>query len=183
LPDLLKATHYRPSWNKTRETRFLSLRKWNTATKGDQVKALKQAKESCDEALINPMAQEFEVALGQTFKRRLNLPLVFTAPPSSGQHGRHLASEIARKLGNSHGRYVRAFRDRTRKIKRKSSHYGDRTEPELIEKPSGICVLVDDVATTGTTIEQCTEALSRSSLVIPIVWIYGDLTGEPCDTE
>jgi len=169
---------YRPTLNKKRSVRFLSVRKWRAGTKKEDLEKLKEAKKRCEPELLDAIARELAEVVLQLVRNPAGS--FVTAPPSSKRSGKHFATEIAERLAAELGlEFFQAFRKRPRKRSSHPRHFAERGEVSLREGvPAMPCILADDVATSGTTIEQCAAALGKERFVLPIVWIYEEEVGE-----
>jgi hypothetical protein len=165
-------------WSKTRSARFLSIRAWGTHSKSAEVDRLRKIK--ADPALwpeqISAMAGEICDCLCSTFVCLSNL--IVGNPPRghSRQTDRHFASELAQSIAQRlEAPYGALFAPRALTHTSSPRNYAERGEITLESplEPGAAILLIDDVATSGTTIEQCIGALA-GHLVIPVVWIYSD---------
>lgn len=182
---LLKALTLAPSWNTKRQVMFLSLRKWRVRTKTADVAAYTAAKHRCDPALLTVCTAEITAAIQLTLGNLSGWYV--TCPPPGASTGKHkhfatlLAQSVAQKLGAD---FYDAFVPRPRETPSHPRTYAERGELSLLlafranppECP-GI-LLVDDLASTGTTIEQAAPLLRKYGQVLPVVWLCGDLTAE-----
>jgi len=171
---------YRPTWNKKRSVRFLSLRKWRLPNKPEALGMLKVAKDSADADLVETIAREMSGPITEMLKA--TSMLVFTSPPAghSAATGWQLAREVATRMaGDLGGSYWEAFEDRPRNKRSHPRHWAERGEIVLKSPPpdGALVVLVDDVATSGTTIEQCAAAIGALAPVLSLVWLYEEVTG------
>jgi hypothetical protein len=103
-----------------------------------------------------------------------------TTPPVS-HDGYHLGTDLANETAN---KLNIAFCPVFDNWKRKYRHpLQEHDEIKIIgEIKQGLCLLVDDVATSGNTIEQSINALRNSGAsVFPIVYIYDRVFNENQD--
>jgi len=168
---------YRPTLNKEPSCIFASIRKWRVSTKEAELAVLKEFMEKGDKGAAGFIAEEI-TALTRGMLKNLNGWAVTNPPigtsPARGQE--HFSSIVARETANRLGvRHLEAFESGARKTRKEREHAGDWTYPPKLAAPNGAgdrFLLIDDVATTGTTIEQCAGLLAELGTVFPIVWIY-----------
>ena len=171
---LLGSMIFQPALNKKRSIRFLSVRRWRASTKERDLDLLKEAKESCEEALIQEVAREI-AELARDLVQNLQGMRVTNPPPGATEPGRkHFATELAREVARIlEVEYVETFSARPRGSASHPGHYDNRGDLLLFRTPtSGPYLLVDDVATSGTTLEECVKELKRFGMVLPVVWVY-----------
>ena len=166
--------------NKTRSVRFFSLRRWPVENRKDSIAFVLSKKETRDMAFVNEVAQEFADFILAMF-RDVSGFLVTNAPAgNSVKRDFHLATLIAqgaaRLLGIKHQKIFRDYPRKTRNV----CNVADKKNTSLkkglsLERYKGI-ILMDDAATTGTTMETC-MGLLKDFFVIPIVWVYHDKIG------
>ncbi|NLS78826.1 MAG: hypothetical protein GXY76_16365 [Chloroflexi bacterium] len=173
LGKVLSRLLVRPTWNRKRTVSFLSIRKWNAATKAADLAALTAAKDECGPDLVETVATDVVEHLRPLLGTCSGL-WIATPPPGYHSGGPHLATEAARVVAARLGcARVQAFADRPRSSRSHPRHFQERGELALWpEVPEGPCLLLDDIATTGTTIEECARLLRRGELVLPVVWLY-----------
>lgn len=184
---LLELLVQRPTWNKKRTIRFLSLRKWNSDRKTAGIEAFKAAKKEQDCAIVDAAANEIAGALREFLHNPSGL--VFTAPPSGASAGSGnewhfgtiLAKTVASHLG---GEFRTMFAERPRKGGSHPRSFDKRGSAELIEGvqiAGAFIVLVDDIASSATTLEECGAALrdAGASGVLAISWLYEEAEERP----
>lgn len=164
----------RPALNKKRTCRFLSLRRWRGDLKDKGLEAFKSMKAGCNAEDVDRIAGEFAEVLTVLVGGLKHWAV--TAPPSSKKR-LHFASELARRFAELTGaEYVQLFEDRPRKSSSHPAHWDKRGDMKLAEGAEYARVLIlDDVSTSGTTIEQATGALrerSPEASILSAVWIY-----------
>lgn len=171
---LVETLVYRPTWNKIRGFSFLSLRKWSTPIRKQQIDQMRKAKEEAEPEFVTAVANEMAEAAKRLFNNLGATRYTVFSPPRSKNRKVHFAAEMARQFEHHGGQYLNVFEPQNQKINKNSQHYGDRIVPTISNMPHGLCFLIDDVATTGNTIEGCLSVLDEDCLVVPIVWIYED---------
>lgn len=165
---------YRPTWNLKRTVRFLSVRKWRDADKREGIDAVKRAKREHDAGFAEAVAREVADALRLTIGAS---GFSIGAPPqgASCAWGEwHLASEVAALLGAEFGtEYRRLFAPRPRSGGSHPATWDTRGAAVLEYEPrGGLLVLVDDIATSGTTIEECCRTLRGYVPTLAVAWLY-----------
>ena len=171
---LLGSMIFQPALNKKRSIRFLSVRRWRASTKERDIEFLKEAKESCEEPLIRDVAREIAEAARELVQNVQGMR-VTNPPPGSTEPGRkHFATELAREVARIlEVEYVESFNPRPRGSASHPGHYDNRGDLLFSSTPlPGPYLLVDDVATSGTTLEECVRELKRFGMVLPVVWVY-----------
>ena len=172
--DSFPFTVYRPALNKKRTARFLSVRRWRSEQKEYGIERMKTLKAECSDDTIDAVAGEFEEILSVLVGGLDQFAV--TAPPSSKPR-RHFATEIARRFADrTHGRYVSLFNQRLRTSSSHPAHWDQRGDMERTgERVPDRLLLLDDIATSGTTIEQAVQTLRDerpATVILPIAWIY-----------
>jgi len=167
---------HRPAFNKTRSIRFLSVRRWRKSTKDKDLELFKFAKEKCDPHIIKTVAGELAAVIEEFMGRPMGSYV--TAPPPGASAGRglpHFATLLAQETAAALDlEFILIFKPRPRKESSNPWSYDRRGELQFItDPPTRNCLLIDDVATSGNTIEQCANALKSYGPVTSIVWIYG----------
>jgi hypoxanthine-guanine phosphoribosyltransferase len=170
---------FRPTLNKKRTVSFLSIRKWRLSTKQSDIHKFKQAKLLCNNDVIEIIAKEIVCQLNFLFLNLHNF--IVTSPPQGASYGSgrlHFASLLAQSVAENLVKceYKAFFASRPRKGGSHPKTFDKRGELELIADLNDTpIILIDDIATSGTTIEECMHRLSQKNIVIPIAWVYGGI--------
>jgi hypothetical protein len=171
---LLGSMIFQPALNKKRSIRFLSVRRWRASTKERDLDLLKEAKELCEEPFIRDVAREIAEVAWELVQNVQGMR-VTNPPPGATEPGRkHFATELAREVARIlEMEHVDTFSPRPRGSASHPGHYDNRGDLVFAAKPPcGPYLLLDDVATSGTTLEECARELKRFGMVLPIVWVY-----------
>lgn len=160
-----------PTWNRVRTVAFLSVRKWAVPIKHDQCQALRARKDAGDLELAGFVAKDCAEILLRMAKRFDGWTV--TCPPGSrstanGHFAWSVVERLAGLLGAEPERTLEGAQKRTKSVHELEAK---QTLRLTTEHKGGNVVLFDDVATTRTTIEYATKALSGFT-VLPIAWIY-----------
>ena len=168
---------YHPAINKRSDCRYLSVRRWRTSTKQQDLRLLKQAKRNGDERLVEVMAKDISDVITQLVRDVSRFYV--TSPPRGASHGPdgwHLATEVGKMVADILGIEFKAVF--AKRIRTGGSHpktYDRRGSLELIgELPARPCLLVDDLATTGCTLECCSKVLGKHDMVLSVAWLHAD---------
>ena len=175
-PDPASGLVPRLTWNRKASVSFLSVRKWPRKDRRAAIHSFKAAKKKSDRRLLKLAAREIVLQVGPW----LGPNVTVTAPPagaSAGQGVKHFATELAREVARLlKADFAITFKPRLGR----SSSYPKRDEERgpmdlAVKQVCGIVLLVDDVATSGTTLERATAVLraAGAGCVIPVTWIYG----------
>ena len=168
---------YHAAINKRNDCRYLSVRRWRTITKQQDIRLLKQAKRDGDERLSAVIAKDISDMIMQLV-RDASMFYV-TSPPRGASHGPagwHLATEAGKAVADILGiEFKTVFADRIRTGGSHPKSYDRRGSLELIgELPAQPCLLIDDLATTGCTLECCSEVLGKHGVVLSVAWLHAD---------
>jgi predicted amidophosphoribosyltransferase len=164
---------YLPRWNKKRTLRFLSLRAWQRQTHTADIEQFKRRKRAVDEVLARLAADEIAGALldmGKHYGRAV----VTTPPRGHGKTSVYFAGLVGRLVAERLACPFEAlFVDRHLKGSSHPRTWAERGELVLTREPTApLVILVDDVATSGTTLETCAAVLGAYAFVLPVAWVY-----------
>ena len=164
---------YYPKFNRQGNFRWLSIRTWDTSEKKQQIQWMKQVKAEQNPVAIDMIAREFETTIRELI-RRTDCCFVCNAPQGHSKTKKHFISEVGKVLAKKLGcPYVKMFADRHISGSTYPRVQNDRGEIKVIghsEKP--VCILIDDVCTSGMTMISCIQALKDEYTLIPVSWIY-----------
>ena len=168
---------YHPAINKTRSCCFLSVRRFNNDKK-NAITAIKNIKADIEIEIIKAIAGETADLLTQLFGKFIDCHSVCTAAPRGHSLDNNyyfaglLADRIADKLGIISCELFNPNIKKTRNV-----HNYKEKEATLSDNVQGKNIIIfDDIATTGTTIENCCNSLREYNFIIPVVWIYESVT-------
>jgi hypothetical protein len=167
---------YRPSLNKHRGIRYISIRRWPSNKKDAAKESFKAIKRELNSDVLWAIAGEIVACIVDIFHTAAGFYV--TNPPPGNNSGKHFATALAKVTADRLGvPYHAVFERLDNKEEDRPYHkYGGiglKGDP-----PAGFCILIDDVATTGQTLEQCIRLLQEHGIVFPVVWISGDMSGE-----
>jgi hypothetical protein len=171
---------YRPTWNKVRGLRFLSVRKWRKSTKRQDVDLFFEAKYECAGTVIEAVASETYEALCMLLGNADHFGFVTVPPQAHIDNKGYFAGEVGKRLAELFGiRFVDAFTPRPRKRKSHPKDYNKRGEMKVcVDLPEEPCILFDDIASSKATLEESVRILrSNLRMVLPITWVYGVVEG------
>jgi len=164
---------YSPAINRKMSIHFLSIRRWNAAHKQESLRYLKEIKrgEISGEETIQRAAAEIAELVGELLG---NHAFSRVTTPPIGHEGWHfatsLATEVASRLNIP---FAKLFADRIRSVSSHPKMFNKRAPATLLHQPEpGMILLVDDVATSVVTLEECTSLLRPFAPTLPVAWIY-----------
>ena len=168
--------HY-PKINKVRSCRFISVRRFKN-NKDQAIDIFKSIKKERDFDVENFIASEVSELLTSfgIFKDMIVTP----APRGhSLENDYYLSGVVADKIADKLGIIsCQLFKDNIKKTNNVHK-YEEKNACLLGDIKSKNIIIFDDIATTGTTMENCCKALCKHNFIIPIVYIYETLkTGE-----
>ena len=168
---------YHPTINKTRSCSFLSVRRFIN-NKDNAIGVIKDIKANIDIEIIKAIADETSALLKTIFGNFNDVNSICTVAPrghsinQSYYFAGMITDRIADKLGIMS---CELFKDNFKKTN--NVHNYQEKKANLIDDMRSKTVIVfDDIATTGTTIENCCNALRKNNFIIPVVWIYETVT-------
>jgi hypothetical protein len=168
---------YHPSINKVRSCRFLSVRRFSNDNK-NAINTIKNIKASTDLEITKAIASETADLIKSIFGNFIDFNSICTAAPRghSCDNDYYFAGSLADRIADKLGLIsCKLFKDNIKKTK--NVHNYNEKKVRLIDDVRGKNIIVfDDIATTGTTIENCCNALREYNFIIPIVWIYENTT-------
>jgi predicted amidophosphoribosyltransferase len=168
---------HHPTINKVRSCRFISVRRFKN-NKDQAIDIFKSIKKERDFDVENFIASEVSELLTSfgIFKDMIVTP----APRGhSLKNDYYLSGVVADKIADKLGIIsCQLFKDNIKKTNN-IHKYEEKNACLLGDIKSKNIIIFDDIATTGTTMENCCKALCKHNFIIPIVYIYETLkTGE-----
>ena len=176
---ILDGLVYRPRTAKTRSIEFLTFRKWRESIKKQTVADFREAKYRADPDLLAAAVADICDNLALLFGDIAGA--IFTAPPAgaSAVAGKaHFATELAKAVADKvGGEYLALFKPPAVAIASRRCNVKDRTSRELCDDVEALVsgrlvFVVDDVATTGTTLEGCLQSIRTTGPAVGLVWVY-----------
>ena len=160
-----------------RSCSFLSVRRF-VNSKDNAISVIKNIKANIDIEIIKAIADETSALLKTIFGNFNDVNSICTVAPrghsinQSYYFAGMITDRIADKLGIMS---CKLFKDNFKKTN--NVHNYQEKKANLIDDMRSKTVIVfDDIATTGTTIENCCNALGKNNFIIPVVWIYETVT-------
>lgn len=187
LPPLHETTAWRPRLSQRKGIYWITARYWRSETRRLGIRMLKEAKDGPDPGAVELIAGDLldlyrEVV--PAFRGVISAP----APRHSAFIGvPHLASIVAERISKATGNEYAALFE-TAAADRKGHHPAREKEPPKViagRELEGVPVLlVDDIATSGATMELHAKALKeKGALVQGLVWCFGSTTGAGKERE
>lgn len=176
IDDLFSGLIEKPTWNKKRTVRFLSIRKWNSATKDKTLELFKKYKYECAAELIDKILSDVVPAIRQFIFPTPDL--IITPPPigasAKKSPGKHLATEISRRVAAELGcGFAEVFEPRPRGGGSHPRAFDRRGDLKIKSvRPGAVYLVLDDVSSSGTTLEECANAIGQTNMVFALSWIY-----------
>jgi hypothetical protein len=168
---LIKRTRIRSRGNCS----FVTLRCWNPKYKAKQIEQVKSMKSISSSGIIKCVAKELADHLSGTFGTIREL--VVTSVPgghscSELSFSAKIAIEVARRLRTNH---VKVWEDRPRAGSPFPRPAHERPALKWIAHPRQPVILIDDVVTSGSHMEECLHALRSNGIpTFGIAWIGGE---------
>jgi hypothetical protein len=168
---------YQPAINKVRLCRFLSIRRFKNNNK-NAINTIKNIKINIDLKIIEAIASETADLIKSIFGNFIDYNSICTAAPRghSCNNDYYFAGSLIDRIADKLGLIsCKLFKDNIKKTR--NVHNYNEKKANLIDDVRGKNIIVfDDIATTGTTIENCCNALREYNFIIPVVWIYESAT-------
>jgi len=173
-PSPLGSLVHRPGLWARNQVRFITVRRWRARAKTADLEAFKDAKRRLDPALIEAASGEVCEVLDEVLGPARNYVVTNVACGHSRRpdcFGKRLAQSAAARSGVP---YVQVFADR---FVRGSSHPKEAMRlPPLrrIATPDRMCIVVDDLATSGWHLEEALRELRRDGVAaLGVAWLGG----------
>jgi orotate phosphoribosyltransferase-like protein/GTPase SAR1 family protein len=181
VSDPFEGFAHSPYMHKLHGIRFLSIRKWSTDRKQQQLNMMLEWKRTCDMYIVQAMAGEIVEALLDDFKLSGSACCVCN-PPQGGSKGEiHFASLLAKQVAERlESVWFEAFEPRLHSGGHHPKMKAIGNVPELKRKnraPKMTIILVDDISASGTTMKECYSLLKDEGVVVGCVWVAGQSGG------
>lgn len=176
-PGLARLLRNRPTLNRKRTLVFLSLRKWPSKNRESIIAAFKESKARDDQNLARFAGAE----IGDLLRPWLGTAARFTvtAPPAGvRRQTAHFASvvdqAVASRLGIQFEETFAPRMNRGSSFPKKDEKRGKLRLLKAIPASQVNWILVDDVATSASTLEAAVQTLigAGAHCVIPVCWVY-----------
>jgi hypothetical protein len=173
--DIWDMLSYSPSLNKKRSIRFLSCFNWISTRKKDAIQEFRRLKDDCSSEFVGQVAAEiYDLVSPVVSGLDHNDSWRVTSPPGKQKRELHFATEIAKAVADLFQiKHEQAFKPRLFNETSTPRNYKKREQMQLrpgLERSNWL--LVDDVATSGNTLEGCLAALKPNGSAIAAVLIY-----------
>lgn len=184
--DPLTTTIAAPSICSRNEARWLSCRRWRTDSEAAGIQGFKAKKDDLDEIFAKTIAAEMAVLIRSVAPIALAANPIVSAPAARasnfagiGNYAEIIAAEVANLLGL---RFERIFCPL--KADRHGHHPArERSKPALsraAELDGAAVILIDDIATSGATLEAHLEVLAAEGIkYVAVAWVYDHISGSP----
>lgn len=181
--ELSSLTAIRPRLCCRKGVYFVSIRMWKETGKSDGLRLISKAKDNVDMQIASDMASDFVKGIKSIFGAASGC--IISAP--SARHSAfigvdHFASVIAKMVAKELGSpYVQLFKPTKATAK---GHWPTREKDAPVIIPNSVSsgarvILVDDLATSGQTLEVHVKALAKIGVqASAITWVYGQTTGD-----
>lgn len=162
-----------PKFNKQGDYRWLSIRTWE-ANEPDQVKWFKKIKIEQSPKDIDAIADEFAQTI-RHFVWKTDNCFVCNAPQGHSKTEKHFITEVGKVVAvKLNCEYVKMFSDRHLKGGTYPDLKQDRGQITVVgHSAKPVCILLDDICTSGMTMINCIRALRDDYTLVPICWMYG----------
>ena len=168
---------YNPKWNNRRSIKYLSLCSYRSNKHKEAVQYFKSIKKECSDVMIKELGQFITDEIIKTF-RNIETFIISNCPKTHSKTEKHFATELALSVSQfMRLEYRKLFKDRDMKGTTSPRNYYMRLKAEIDGKLDKPIILIDDIASSGTTMESCIKALKDKVFVIPIVLVYEDFIG------
>lgn len=169
---LLATLCKRQNWRTRGGHGFATVRRWRVAIKKHQISAMLALKESAPRPFVDAVAAELAAA-AKSLLGASNIDSVVNVPcgHSSSEHcfSQLLAEAVSKQLSVP---YVNAFARQARPGKSHPRRNKTLKPFEIVEKPKGTVLLIDDIASSGRHLEQAMAALEpHVDHVAALAWI------------
>lgn len=161
-----------------------SMRSFRSNRRKSALKALKQAKDSGDETWITEIARQMAEYIKNTLAIADPKTIVTTTPArdSAFKGIPHFATELAKNVAIATGLEFRQVFDVSAANRRGHHPAREKEPPQIISKaikPGARVLIIDDMATSGATVEACAKLLwTMDAQVTSVVWVFNAIEGE-----
>jgi len=168
---------YNPKWSNRRSIKYFSLYSYRHNSHNEGVKYFKSIKKECSVVLINHLSQIVADELNKTFRNLQGFSISHCPKTHSGEN-KHFATELVKALSDIMGlKYKKIFKDRFFKGSTSPRNFYTRLIVDVEETPDMPLILIDDIISSGTTMESCINALKNKIFIVPLGLIYEDVKG------
>ena len=171
----------RPTLYQRKGVFFAAARQWFAPAKLGGIQMLKAAKDELDPDVLSMMADDLLAVARLVFEPFRGIVAAPSARHSAFTGRPHFATELARIVADSLGQAHGVLFEPTPANRAGHHPAREKEPPKVIAKnlPMDPCILlVDDLATSGQTIELHTKALREAGAAVSvIVWCYSSTSG------
>jgi hypothetical protein len=151
---------------------YLAVRRWRTAIKKHQISALCAVKADPPSSLVLGIGEELTQAVRSVFGKSHIANVVPVPCGNSGCNeclSTRISANVATRLG---ARYVAALRPQGGSGRSHPKKSVRLSAFEVVRRPSGVTLVVDDVASSGRHLELAVQALRSGDMpVLAVAWI------------
>lgn len=150
---------------------YLAVRTWAKPVKAHQIKAFAALKQNPPAYFVDAVVEELADAMISVHGKCVNASVVAVPCGHSGPDcfSKQLAQSLARKLDLEH---LQAFEDLAVKGTSHPKTNVKRPKMKLVSPPTKPVILVDDIATSGSHLEEAARLLSEhQGQVWPVAWV------------